>query len=538
MDTNIKSSDFAANVRWSGVLRALDSGAHAAVSASLAIGRRAIACGLIYLMVPLGVVDVFAQEAPPPPPDMSQEAPPPQQSYSALSSDQLDQLVAPIALYPDSLVAQILAAATFPNEIADADSFVQQHPGVPPDQMGQMIDSLNWDPSVKALTAFPTVLANLDKNINWTSQLGNAYYNQPQDVMNAVQVMRQRAYEAGNLKSNQQVAVEYQPNDIVIAPANPTVVYVPYYNPWVVYGAPVVAWGGYYAPPPPPGLVFGVGLAIGFGVGIAIASWNHWGWGWHNWGCGWGNRAVVYNRNVYVSRSVTVINHGYYGGFDRNVAARNYNRNIAVHAPNYRPGYNGTYAQNNVYRNSYNKTVTNNYYRTVSNNNINRTNVNNYNRNAVNSNYNRPANNGNFNRPGTNNTYNRPPAANNTYSRPTTNNNYNRPAANNGYNRPPANNTYTPNNNYNRPPATNNTYSHPTTNNNYNRPAPTNNNYHPAPSNNARPAMNNSYHPPSNSYHPPSGNSYHPPSGNSHPAPQAHSAPQPHGGGGEGHPHH
>ena len=405
MDRKSITSKFAAVARWRGA-----PGAQEIVATSFGIARRVLAWGLIYLMIPLGVTDMFAQEAPPPPPPdqadaqgAPQQAPP--QAYNPLTPDQIDQLVAPIALYPDSLVAQILAASTFPNEVADADAFVQSHQGTPPDQMGQMIDGLNWDPSVKALVAFPTVLANLDKNINWTSQLGNAYYNQPQDVMAAVQVMRQRAYEAGNLKSNQQLAVTYQPNNIVIAPANPTVVYVPYYNPWVVYGTPVVAWGGYYAPPPPPGYAFGVGLAIGFGVGIAVASWNHWGWGWHNWGCGWGNRTVVYNRNVYVSRSVTVVNHGYYGGYDRNVAARNYNRNIAVHAPNYRPGYNGTYAHSTAYHNSYNRTVTNNYNRTVSNNNYNRTNTNNYNRTNTN-NYNRPATNNNYNHPTTNNNYN------------------------------------------------------------------------------------------------------------------------------------
>ncbi|HTD54450.1 MAG TPA: DUF3300 domain-containing protein, partial [Silvibacterium sp.] len=362
---------------------------------SIRMGRRGLALGLIYLMVPLGVADVFAQDAPPPPPppdyqDQSQPQAAPPQAYNALTPDQLDQLVAPIALYPDSLVAQILAASTFPNEVADADAFVQSHQGVPPDQMGQMVDGMNWDPSVKALIAFPTVLSNLDKNMDWTSQLGNAYYNQPQDVMSAVQVMRQRAYEAGNLRSNQQLAVTYQPSNIVIAPANPTVVYVPYYNPWVVYGAPVVAWGGYYAPPPPPGYVFAAGLAIGFGVGIAIASWNHWGWGWHSWGCGWGaHSTIVYNRNVYISRSVTVINHGYYGHYDRNVAARSYNANIARTAPNYRPGYNGTYANSAAYRNSYNRTVTNNFNRNVNNTNVNRTTNNNYNRAGTN-NYTRP----------------------------------------------------------------------------------------------------------------------------------------------------
>ena len=367
---------------------------------SLKLGRRTLACALMYLMVPFGVVDLFAQSAPPPPPDMAQGGPP-AQAYNPLSPDQLNQLVAPIALYPDALVAQILAASTFPNEIADADAFVQSNPGVPPDQMGQMVDGMQWDPSVKALVAFPTVLDNLNKNMNWTNALGNAYYNQPQDVMSAVQVMRQRAYDAGTLRTNQQLDVSYQPGNIVVAPANPAVVYVPYYNPWTVYGAPVVAYGAYYPPPPPPGIGLLVGEAIGFGLGVAVASWNHWGWGYHGWDVGWHDHTVVYNRNVYIPRSVTVYNHGYYGGYDRNVAARTYNANIARTAPNYRPGYNGTYPRTTAYNNSVNRTVTNNYNRTVVNNNYNRTDVNNINRSNMN-NYNRPANTNNaYNRPGT-----------------------------------------------------------------------------------------------------------------------------------------
>lgn len=400
---------------------------------ALIVGRRALAWLLISLMIPLGVGDLFAQSAPPPPPPDQEGAPqagadaPPPQNYNALSPDQLNQLVAPIALYPDSLVAQILAASTFPTEVVEADRFVQSHPGVSPDQLGPMVDGMQWDPSVKALVAFPTVLANLDKNLDWTSQLGNAYYNQPQDVMAAVQVMRQRAYEAGNLRTNQQLDVNYQPNNIVIAPANPAVVYVPYYNPWVVYGAPVVAYPVYYAPPPPPGFYLGVGLAIGFGVGIALASWNHWGWGWHNWGCGWGSRTIVYNRNVYISRSTTVINHGYYGRFDRNPAARNYNRTIAARAPNYR-NFNRT-TVNNYNRNSYNRGV-NNYNRGANNYNrganANRP-VNSYAR--PNNTANRPSN--NFGRPGSSQNFNRPTGSRpNNVSRPTGNNNFNRPTNN------------------------------------------------------------------------------------------------------------
>ncbi len=485
--------------------------ARSIVQSSLRIGRQAIACSLAYLMIPLGVGDMFAQSAPPPPPDQSQGGAPPQ-NYNALSPDQINQLVAPIALYPDSLVAQVLAASTFPNEIADADAFVQSHPGVPPDQMGQMVNDLNWDPSIKALIAFPSVLSNLNKNADWTAQLGNAYYNQPQDVMSAVQVMRQRAYDAGNLKSNQQLAVTYQPNNIVIAPANPTVVYVPYYNPTVVYGAPVAYWGGYYPPPPPPGYALGVGLAIGFGVGVAVASWNHWGWGYHNWGCGWGSHStVVYNRNVYVSRSVTVVNHGYYGGYDRNVAARTYNRNVAVHATNYRPGYNGTYARSAAYNNSYNRTVTNNVNRNV-NNNVNRNVNNNVNRNVnnnVNNNANRNVNN-NANRNVNNNNANNPNRSNVNNSGT---NNYNRPA-NGANNNKPAN----ANNNYNRPGTT------PGASNTNNRPAT--NTYHPPPNNNNnRPATSNSR---------PANTNSRPPS-QSRPAPQSKPAPQAKSSGG-GHP--
>jgi Protein of unknown function (DUF3300) len=329
-----------------------------AATAAFNLGRKVLALALAYLMIPLGIGDVYAQTAPPPPPDQGQyqeQAPPPPdqgqyqdqgggsdqgpppQAYNALSPEQLDQLVAPIALYPDALVAQILAASTYPDEVADADNFLRANQSLPPDELGNMANNMNWDPSVKALIAFPSVLENLNRNMDWTSQLGNAYYNQPQDVMAAVQDMRARAYAAGNLRSGSQLVVDYEPGNIIIAPANPAIVYVPWYNPWVVYGAPVVAWGGYYPPPRPVGFFVAAGVAFGFGIGIAIGGWNHWGWGWHNWGMGWRSRTVVYQRNVYISRSVHVVNHGYYGHFDRNVAARNYNRNLARRAPNFHP---------------------------------------------------------------------------------------------------------------------------------------------------------------------------------------------------------
>src|SRR5271170_4673850 len=114
---------------------------------------------------------------------------PAQPPYSEQTPEQLQRLVAPIALYPDSLVAQILAASTFPEEVVEADRWVQANPDLKGDALGQAVDKQPWDPSVKALTAFPSVLGNMDKNLSWASSLGDAYYNQQQDVMDAIQVM-------------------------------------------------------------------------------------------------------------------------------------------------------------------------------------------------------------------------------------------------------------------------------------------------------------------------------------------------------------
>jgi len=165
------------------------------------------------------------------------QAPPPASrgpEYATKTPEQLQQLVAPIALYPDSLVAQILSAATFPEQVVEADRWVQAHPDLKGEALGPAVDQMNWDPSVKALTAFPSVLGNMDKNISWTSALGDAYYNQQQDVMDAVQVMRQKAEQAGNLKTTPQQVVTTQGSTVIIQPAAPDVVYVPAYNPGVV----------------------------------------------------------------------------------------------------------------------------------------------------------------------------------------------------------------------------------------------------------------------------------------------------------------
>ena len=227
-----------------------------------------------------------------------------------LSSDQLDALVAPIALYPDALVAQVLAAATNPDQIAYADDWLAQNRNLTGAALAQAVDQQSWDPSVKALTQFSSVLDNLAHNLSWTSSLGQAFANQQSDVMAAVQVMRAKAQAAGTLQSNSQITVT-QPasTTIVIQPANPQVVYVPQYNPAVVYGAPVVV-PMYVAPPLPVasfGLYFGSGISIGAAFGGG--GWGGgFGWGWHswnvNWGGGWGGgggSTIIYNHNTYIN---------------------------------------------------------------------------------------------------------------------------------------------------------------------------------------------------------------------------------------------
>ena len=198
--------------------------------------------------------------------------------------EELQQMVAPIALYPDALVSQILAAATYPTEIVEADRWVQDHPNLKGKDLANAVDQQPWDPSIKAITQFPSVLANLDKNLAWTSALGEAYVNQSEGVMDAVQVMRARAQASGNLKSNEQEKVVTEEKTIVIEPADPEVVYVPAYDPWIVYGEPVVVWPGWY---PYPGLyVDGPGISFGVGFGIGFFAGFGWGWqpgGWNSW---------------------------------------------------------------------------------------------------------------------------------------------------------------------------------------------------------------------------------------------------------------
>lgn len=196
----------------------------------------------------------------------------PRQTRPAFTQQELDQMLAPIALYPDSLLSQILMASTYPLEIVEASRWSKANPNLKGEQAVQAVAENTWDPSVKSLVAFPQILMMMDEKLNWTERLGDAFLAQQQQVMDTVQNLRQKASAAGNLTSNDQIRVDQQGQSIAIEPANPQVVYVPYYNPAVMYGPwwwpayPPVYWGpwpGYFYGPR-----FGVGFAWGLGIGI------------------------------------------------------------------------------------------------------------------------------------------------------------------------------------------------------------------------------------------------------------------------------
>ena len=270
----------------------------------------AMSLSLVFATLPEGLAANQDQQAPPP----DQAAPADQApAYAQQTPAQLQQLVAPIALYPDSLVAQILAASTFPEQVVEADRWVQAHPDLKGADLGKAVDQQPWDPSVKALAAFPSVLGNMDKNISWTSSLGDAYYNQQQDVMDAIQVMRKKAQQAGNLKATPQQNVSTDDyGDIEIAPAQPDVVYVPAYDPWLIYGYPILPWPGWYEYP---GIWFG-GPYLYFGLGFGIGWFGGFGWGWGHWGWDWHNRYPIFDHHRYYSMSRTFYNRNsfYRGG--------------------------------------------------------------------------------------------------------------------------------------------------------------------------------------------------------------------------------
>jgi hypothetical protein len=229
-----------------------------------------------------------------------------------LQPEELQNLVAPIALYPDTLVAQILNAATFPDQIAVASYWLQQNKNLSGSALMTAVNGQTWDPSVKALTQFPSVLNNMSQNLAWTSQLGEVYHNQQPEVMSAIQALRAKAKAAGNLKSTSQMTVSTQSGDvIVIEPATPQIVYVPVYNPAVVYGTPIVTPGYSTADVVATGLLsFGAGVAVG-----AMMSGGCCEWGWSSWSCNWYHGGAYYHGYPYYGNNAW--HGGYYGGYTR-----------------------------------------------------------------------------------------------------------------------------------------------------------------------------------------------------------------------------
>ncbi|MBS0190624.1 MAG: DUF3300 domain-containing protein [Planctomycetes bacterium] len=246
-----------------------------------------------------------------------------------LSQEQLDQLVAPIALYPDDLLSQVFMASTYPLEIVQADRWVKAHKDLKGDALDKALAEQSWDASVKSLVQFPDVLSMMSEKLDITSKLGDAFIAQQKDVMDAVQRLRAKAKDAGNLQSNQQQTVIINqapagaatPQTIVIQPAQPEVVYVPQYNPTVVYGAwPYPAYPPY--PYYPPGYVAGTAI-LSFGVGVAVgAIWSNNSWG-H---CNWNNGSININNNYNVNRNTNINNTNIN---NNNINRNNINRNNA-----------------------------------------------------------------------------------------------------------------------------------------------------------------------------------------------------------------
>ena len=220
-----------------------------------------------------------------------------------IPNDQLDSLVAPIALYPDPLLAQVLAASTYPLEIIQLQQWLPQHKDLKDQALADAVAKQNWDPTVQSLAPLPDVVKRLADDIKWTTDLGNAVLVQQSDVMDAVQRMRVKAKDKGNLKSSEQMKVETQVVEnkqvIVVEQADPKVVYVPSYDPVVVYGAPAYPYPPIYYPPAG---YYAAGMALSFGVGIAMGA--AWGGGWCcNAGWGGNNNININNTNNFVRNS-------------------------------------------------------------------------------------------------------------------------------------------------------------------------------------------------------------------------------------------
>ncbi len=262
----------------------------------------------------------LAQQAAPP-----EQEPPQTGPVQPLSPDQLANLVAPIALYPDSLLSQILVAAGYPLEIVEAGQWLRQNPGLKGAELVEAAKQQNWDPSIQALVVFPDVVARLNSDIRWTTDLGNAFLAQQGDVMNAVQRLRSQASQAGKLQSNSQVTVTTQTelgqDAIEIQPADPEVVYVPVYN-------PAYFWGLSLYGPYPPLFYPEIGFGFGFGGGIYIGGFfGGLGWGGWGWGPNWFGHSIYLNNSFFHRYGFSDF-HG--GGFE--------GRGVWAHDPAHRLG--------------------------------------------------------------------------------------------------------------------------------------------------------------------------------------------------------
>ena len=267
--------------------------------------RRSLAAACSLLLIP-GDIQLLSQAAPQPSqPQTAQQQSASQPSKAKeesqrLPTEQLDSLVAPIALYPDSLLSQTLVASTYPLELVQLQQWLEKHKNLKDKALADEVKKQDWDASIQAMAALPDVVKRLTGDIKWTTDLGNAFLAQQSDVMDAVQRMRKKAEETGNLKSSEQQKVETKVIEnkqvIVVEQSQPDVIYVPSYNPTVVYGAPVYPYPPIYYPPPG---YYAAGMAISFGVGVAMGA--AWGGGW-GWGCGWGGHNNVYinNNNNFV----------------------------------------------------------------------------------------------------------------------------------------------------------------------------------------------------------------------------------------------
>ena len=247
---------------------------------------------------------------------MAQSAPVPQLAPQdageapKIPDDQLNSLVAPIALYPDPLLAQTLAASTYPLEVIQLEQWLKRNPNLKDKALADAVAKQPWDPSVQAMAVFPDVIIRLSENVAWTTDLGNAFLAQQQDVMAAVQRMRAKAQSKGALKTSEQQKVETETVEggkevIVIEPANPQYVYIPSYDPAVVYGPPVYPYPAYYYP----GYVPGMGLAFGTGLILGAAWANNWG------NCNWGHGDItINNKNNFNRNNINNIDRGQQGG--------------------------------------------------------------------------------------------------------------------------------------------------------------------------------------------------------------------------------